>query len=154
MKRMRILAPICYLFLIIGCATNSDQNKYQFHISFSTSLSNEVKNGRLLLMLSQNDASEPRFQINSGLNTQLIFGVDVDKLKPDEEIRIDASIFGFPLATLNDVPEGTYFVQALLNQYETFHLSSGHSVLLPPEKGEGQQWNRKPGNYYNKTLKN
>src|SRR5690606_21043272 len=33
-------------------------------------------------------------------------------------------------------------------RYETFELSTGHTVQLPPDRGEGQQWNRKPGNLY------
>jgi hypothetical protein len=43
-------------------------------------------------------------------------------------------------------------VQALLNRYETFDLSTGHTVKLPPDRGEGQQWNRKPGNPYSEPL--
>ncbi|HEX6133462.1 MAG TPA: hypothetical protein VFZ24_05850, partial [Longimicrobiales bacterium] len=50
--------------------------------------------------------------------------------------------------SLADIPAGRYRVQALLNLYETFHLSTGHTVKLPPDRGEGQQWNRKPGNLY------
>jgi hypothetical protein len=39
-------------------------------------------------------------------------------------------------------------VQALLNRYQTFRRADGHVVKLPPDRGEGQQWNRKPGNLY------
>ncbi|MCA9517109.1 MAG: hypothetical protein KC635_19335, partial [Myxococcales bacterium] len=38
--------------------------------------------------------------------------------------------------------------QAVLHRYETFHLASGHVVKLPMDRGEGQQWNRAPGNLY------
>jgi hypothetical protein len=44
-------------------------------------------------------------------------------------------------------------VQGLLNIYETFHLANGHSVKLPPDKGEGQHWNVKPGNLFSKPVK-
>ncbi|MGC2546844.1 MAG: alpha/beta hydrolase-fold protein, partial [Silvibacterium sp.] len=37
--------------------------------------------------------------------------------------------------------------------YELFHLASGENVWLPPDKGEGQHWNLKPGNPYNKPAK-
>ena len=47
------------------------------------------------------------------------------------------------------MPAGTYRVQALINRYETFNRADGHVVKLPPDKGEGQQWARKPGNLYN-----
>jgi hypothetical protein len=37
-------------------------------------------------------------------------------------------------------------VQSVFNIYEPFHLADGKTVMLPPDRGEGQQWNRKPGN--------
>jgi len=66
---------------------------------------------------------------------------------------VDATAFGFPIQSLNDVPAGEYFVQALLNRYETFTLKTGHTVKLPPDKGEGQHWNSKPDNFYSKSAK-
>jgi hypothetical protein len=39
-------------------------------------------------------------------------------------------------------------VQALLHRYETFKRSDGHVVKLPMDRGEGQQWNKAPGNLY------
>ena len=44
-------------------------------------------------------------------------------------------------------------MQGLLNRYETFHRADGHVVKLPPDKGEGQHWNRKPGNLYSSPKK-
>ena len=44
-------------------------------------------------------------------------------------------------------------MQAVFNVYEQFHLASGKTVWLPPDKGEGQHWNLKPGNPYNKPQK-
>ena len=106
-------------------------------------------------MLANNDKSEPRFQISDGLNTQLIFGIDVEGMQPGQELIIDDNdnAFGFPIRYLKDVPKGDYFVQALINRYETFNLKTGQTVKLPPDQGEGQQWNRKPGNFYSKPVK-
>jgi hypothetical protein len=36
----------------------------------------------------------------------------------------------------------------VLNRYELFRLGDGRVLKLPPDKGEGQQWARKPGNLY------
>ncbi len=108
--------------------------------------------GRLLLMLSAADAAdiaeEPRFQISDGPETQLIFGIDVDGWKAGQDAVFDAGVLGYPLHSLSDVPPGTYRVQALLHKYETFHRADGHTVKLPMDRGEGQQWNRAPGNLY------
>jgi hypothetical protein len=99
-------------------------------------------------MISTTDEKEPRFQIRSGLKTQLIFGIDVDGLKPGEEAVIDGNVFGYPLKSISVIPAGKYRVQALLHKYETFHRADGHRVKLPMDRGEGQQWNRAPGNLY------
>jgi len=85
--------------------------------------------------------------------TQLVFGIDVDGMKPDQEIIIDENAFGFPIRSITGIPKGEYFVQALINRYETFHLTSGHTVKLPPDQGEGQHWNTKPYNFYSKPQK-
>jgi hypothetical protein len=102
----------------------------------------------MLLMISNNDTAEPRFQINDSAGTQLIFGVDVDGLKPGDEAVIDGTVLGYPLDSLAQIPAGTYRVQALLHKYETFHRADGHVVKLPMDRGEGQKWNRAPGNLY------
>jgi hypothetical protein len=36
----------------------------------------------------------------------------------------------------------------LLHRYETFKRADGHTVKLPMDRGEGQQWSRAPGNLY------
>jgi hypothetical protein len=143
---------LLYILFILGCGTTSQKPSFSFRISLDESMINEAVNGRLLLMISNNDDAEPRFQINDGLETQMIFGVDVSKWSAEEEIEIAESVFGFPVTSLADVPEGNYYVQALLNRYEVFELATGHTVLLPPDKGEGQRWNTKPGNFLSEPL--
>lgn len=122
----------------------------RFALSFPVTRSSQPLDGRMLLMLSTDSTAEPRFQINDGYNTQLIFGIDVEGLRPGQEAIIDAEAFGYPVRSLASLPAGRYWVQGLLNRYETFHRADGHAVKLPPDKGEGQQWNRKPGNFYSR----
>ena len=119
-------------------------------VSFPASLSAAPIDGRLLLMISTDASAEPRFQINDNANTQAIFGIDVDGLKPGQEAVFDAAVLGYPIDSLRDIKPGTYTVQALLHRYETFHRADGHTVKLPMDRGEGQQWNRAPGNLYSK----
>ena len=92
-------------------------------------------------------------QINDTPKSQMVFGMDVDGLKPDQAVVIDGKAWGYPIRSLNDVPPGDYYVQALLHRYETFHLSSGPTVKLPMDRGEGQHWNTAPGNLYSKPGK-
>ena len=87
------------------------------------------------------------------MNTQVIFGMNVENHIPGQKIQFDNKALGFPLEQLSEIKEGDYYVQALLHVYETFELSSGHTVKLPMDNGEGQQWNRSPGNLYSKPFK-
>ena len=151
---MKKLFPffLLFLFCIVGCQS-IDKNKNNINVSFSNAASPEIKDGRLLLMLSNNNEKEPRFQINDGLNTQLIFGMNAVGMAPGSTMTFDDSVFGYPYSSLSDVAPGEYNVQALLHVYETFNLSTGHTVKLPMDNGEGQQWNQSPGNLYSKPFK-
>ncbi|WP_421873816.1 alpha/beta hydrolase-fold protein [Marinoscillum sp.] len=134
-----------------SCSSPKDQVSFQ--VSFTSSASTKAKDGRLLLLLSTDDSREPRFQINDGPNTQLVFGQNVDGMMSDQSITFDAEDFGYPINSLSQLKPGEYWVQALLHTYETFNLSTGHTVKLPMDNGEGQQWNRSPGNLYSKPKK-
>jgi len=125
----------------------------KFAVSFPPERSTAPIDGRMLLLLSTNGEAEPRFQVNDGPATQLVFGVDVEGLAPGAEAVIDASAFGYPVRSLAELPAGEYFVQALLHRYETFHRSDGHTVKLPMDRGEGQRWNAAPGNLYSAPRK-
>jgi hypothetical protein len=144
---------VAALILPLGGATGRSSRVSQppgvrFAVTFPATRSDAPLQGRLLLMLSTDSTAEPRFQISDGAAAQLVFGIDVANWAPGSDAVFTDTVFGFPLARLADVPPGRYRVQALLNRYETFRLSTGHTVQLPPDRGEGQQWNRKPGNLY------
>ena len=154
---MKRLLPFLPLIFLLGwqCAPTPESKKggLKFSISFTPEMSDQAQDGRLMLLLANNDKSEPRNQINFGLTTQLAFGVDVEGMKPGQEIVLDESSFGFPIRNVNNIPAGEYYVQALINRYETFNLKNGKSVKLPPDQGEGQHWNSKPGNFYSRPFK-
>ena len=110
-------------------------------------------NGHLILVVAKKGEDEPRFQLSEDYHSAQGFGVDVENLAPGQPIVVDAKTFGAPLRSLKDIEPGDYFIQAVFNVYEEFHLASGKTVWLPPDKGEGQHWNEKPGNPYSKPLK-
>lgn len=151
---MKRFSPFLLILIFFGWqCTPSSSTRLRFAISFTKEMIDSAQDGHIVLMLANNNQSEPRNQINFGLKTQLAFGLDVDGLKPGEEIVIDESVFGFPVRSIKDIPAGDYYVQALINRYETFHLKNGKTVKLPPDQGEGQHWNIKPGNFYSKPTK-
>lgn len=154
-KRIALLTLLVTL-LLVSLLTPANQRavadvqaaKLRFAISFPQASNQTALDGRMLLLISTDDSQEPRFQINEDPKTQLVFGIDVDGLKPDEPAIIDASAFGYPLRSIDQIPPGSYQVQALLHRYETFQRADGHTVKLPMDRGEGQQWQLAPGNLY------
>ncbi|MGH9817116.1 MAG: hypothetical protein ACRD6I_13660, partial [Candidatus Acidiferrales bacterium] len=148
-RRSLCFAAVALAVLFAAAPDALAQAKLRVAVSFPAELSRSPLDGRLLLLISKDDAREPRFQISeTSLASQQVFGVDVEGMKPGEEKFFDASVLGYPLESLRDLPEGTYTVQALLHKYETFRRADGHTVKLPMDRGEGQQWNRAPGNLY------
>jgi len=109
--------------------------------------------GRMLLLVSTDERTEPRFQVSADDRTAQIFGVDVVGLEPGQDVAVDAGVLGYPMPSLGDIKPGEYWVQGLLHVYETFTRSDGHTVKLPPDRGEGQQWSSAPGNLYSAPVK-
>jgi len=124
-----------------------------FSVSFPKERSAQPLDGRLLLLLSTDPSAEPRMQINDTPRTQMVFGINVDGLKPGQPLTLDDKAFGYPIRSLKDVPPGDYYVQALLNKYEIFHRADGKTIKLHMDQGEGQHWNETPGNIYSKPQK-
>jgi hypothetical protein len=141
--------------LVAQTSTRSPSpSRLRFAISFPASRGAAPRDGRIILVVSNNDRQEPRFQSDAyNPRTQPAFGLDVEGLKPGQEAVIDASVPGYPVSSIGDLPPGDYWVQAVFHQYETFHRGDGHTVSLPMDRGEGQHWNRAPGNLLNKPLK-
>ncbi len=143
-----LLLPALAVGLLLLPGARLPSAPLQFTVTFGPDVLAEAQDGRLLLLLATDEETEPRFQVRTGTQAIPVFGLDVEGWAPGEEKIIDAGAVGYPLASLADVPPGAYVVQAVLNRYETFDLATGHTVKLPPDRGEGQQWNRKPGNLF------
>jgi len=111
--------------------------------------------GHLVVIFSKDNKSEPRMQMQEQYNSAQGFGVDagIDGAVAPKLLTVDAKTLGYPLHSLADIPAGDYFVQGVFNVYEQYHLANGKSPWLPPDQGEGQHWNRKPGNPYSKPIK-
>jgi hypothetical protein len=126
----------------------------RFSVSFPKERSAQPLDGRVFVLLSTDPSQEPRMQIDLSVNTQILFGVDIDGLAPGQSLVVtDDNAYGYPIRHLHDIPPGEYYVQAVLHRYETFHRSDGHIVKLPMDRGEGQHWNIAPGNLYSKPQK-
>lgn len=141
-------SPVLGLAIVLTLLVPTFAGGLEFSVSFGEEQSAEPLDGRLPLLIGVDGESEPRFQVRGSLTSAQVFGVDVDGMKAGGEVVIGTGVFGYPLRDLADLKPGTYFVQALLHEYETFHVAHGHTLKLPMDRGEGQHWNRAPGNLY------
>jgi hypothetical protein len=151
---LSLLAPLAIIAVPpANAAPSPDSTASKFSVSFPKERSAQPLDGRLLLILSNDPSEEPRMQISLAPRTQMIFGVDVDGLQPGQAATIDDSAFGYPVRFLHDVKPGEYYMQVVLNRYETFHRADGHTIKLHMDQGEGQHWNISPTNLYSKPVK-
>lgn len=119
----------------------------RFEITVPAAAHAEPITGRVYVMISRTNETEPRLQISQTGGTPF-FGRDVESLAPGETVVIDATDLGSPVAWLAEIPSGDYFVQAFVNVYSEFHRADGHVVWMHDDQWEGQRWNISPGNLH------
>jgi hypothetical protein len=154
MKRRRGFVAILALSLALAGSSPGQAGKpLRFEIVFPASLREAPVDGRVLLVISTKSTPEPRLQVGEALDTAQFFGTDAEGLAPGRAAVIDESAPGYPRESLRDVPDGEYYVQAVLSVYDTFHRADGHTVKMHMDHGEGQHWNLSPGNLYSEPKK-
>jgi hypothetical protein len=158
MLTRHIAASLCAAAAALSAAVISRAQTpppLRFVISFPAARSAQPLDGRVLLFVSDDGKTEPRTQSDQyrANTTRPIFGVDVDSLRPGQDVVVDGAVRGWPARSIADIPAGDYWVQALINRYETFRRSDGYTVKMPMDHGEGQHWESKPGNLYSTPVK-
>ncbi|MGN6593450.1 MAG: hypothetical protein ACTHJX_11190, partial [Terriglobales bacterium] len=148
------------LFLLLAALALTAAAQSRIVVTFAPGLSHQTLNGRVFLYIARPEppgtpqrrfrrgSEEPRFEIGDQVGSQQFFGKDVLNWSAGAPVAFDASVYGYPLTSLRDLPAGDYTVQALFNRYTTFHRADGHTLLLPQDEGEGQDMTRKPGNFF------
>ena len=56
------------------------------------------------------------FSGTDGPDTQLVSGIGVEGLRPEDDAIVGADALGYPLDSISDLPPGNYWVQALLHR--------------------------------------
>ncbi len=139
---------VCIIMLSCSVPAGDEGTSVSFIVTAAEELHQDALDGRLLLFLADNNEREPRYQVSSGPNTQLVFGTNVESWETGNEVIIPDDVYGYPIENMVTIPEGDYYVQALLHKYETVTPVHEHTIKLPMERGEGQQWRIAPGNLY------
>jgi hypothetical protein len=156
-SNLRVL--LCVLCLCAaapaGRSLAADASGATFAVTFPAAKSAAPIDGRVILLLSRDFTREPRSHVGAEqqLASPYLFGKNVTGMKGGQAVVVGDEAFGWPARHLSAVPEGDYYVQAVLNRYEVFHRADGRTLSLPPDQGEGQHWDSKPGNLYSKPMK-
>src|SRR4030042_2085623 len=94
------LAVLSILSLGGGAGTTGPGNpacRLRFGVQFPGERSTAPLDGRMLLLISADGSSEPRYQITDAAKPQKAFGLAVDGLKPGEAVGFDSPAFGSSL---------------------------------------------------------
>jgi len=116
----------------------------RFEIVVPSSLRAEPLTGRVFVFVAKDSVEEPRLKAG-GMVSIPFFGMDVEQLKPGAAAVIDRRAGGYPLRSLDDLPAGDYYVQALASVYTRFARADGHTIWAHMDEWEGQQFNQGPG---------
>jgi hypothetical protein len=136
------------IFAIAYPSFSAQRSGPRFEIRFQPSLHSGPITGRVFVMISRDNGSEPRFQAGAHYMGCPFFGVDVDHLQPTSPVFIDNRSPGYPLRSLRDLPDGNYYVQAFVNVYTQFHRADGHTIWAHMDQWEGQSMFSSPGNLF------
>ena len=145
-RTLVVAGIILCLSLLAICSASAAVVDARFEVSYTVGLDNGPISGRVFVVISKNNRVEPRLQAGSYSGSVPFYGLDVNALKPGDTAIIDTSVPGYPVESLNQLPAGEYYLQAVLNVYTQVHRKDGHVIWVHMDQWEGQKWNRSPGN--------
>jgi hypothetical protein len=117
----------------------------RFEIVVPAGARSEPVTGRAFVFIARDATPEPRLRAG-GVVSVPFFGVDVDDLPPGGAAVVDRRTPGYPLPSLDSLPPGDYYVQALLSLYTRFARADGHTIWAHMDQWEGQEFTTSPGN--------
>ena len=125
-------------------------------VRLGTNPGGQPLDGRLLLLVSKDDDQRAALpdQRHEPRRRQQVFGIDVDGLKAGDERTFDAARarLSARVAVATCRPATTPCRRCSTSTRRS-SAADGHTVKLPMDRGEGQQWNSAPGNLYSTPQK-
>lgn len=143
------------LTLLQPTAARADDGGITASISFARETFSKPVDGRVILVVSDTGSSDynsgidPREQASSPAS--YLWAKDVTSAKPNAVAVISGNpkeVAGYPVASLADLPVGTYRIQAFLNVYESVKRSDGARIKVHFPCGDGDDIFTSPGNVY------
>ena len=155
MKWPRLIESLFALILTIhgtGAAGQPENPQRRIDVVLPGSAPPAPLTGRILVIITH--TNEPEVRLQTGwLTSPPVFGVDVHRMTAGQSASINGDTEGYPLRTLDDIPPGDYYIQALLNVYTDFHRADGHVLWAHMDQWEGQNATTSPGNLYSRVTR-
>tara|TARA_R110002003_G_scaffold176_2_gene14305 strand:+ start:9182 stop:11263 length:2082 start_codon:yes stop_codon:yes gene_type:complete len=131
-------------FPTTGVPTKRNGNTLEVKLLVADGLITTPLDGRVVLMFAPN-GTDPLEDTDVTSSPNGIFGLNVFKFGANTSLALsggsnsstETGVYGWPNVTLNDIPVGTYSVQAFLNPYETVTRSDGSTVSVHFPCGDG-----------------
>jgi hypothetical protein len=114
-------------------------------VTADSAVAKEPRTGRMFVFFSPDSTREPRLEAGSYIASIPFFGADIEQWRSDTATLLDAHSVGYPYATLDSLPAGDYYVQAMLEPYTRFARADGHVIWVHNDQWEGQRFNMSPG---------
>ena len=133
--RLYFLAIAAAIASASGSAPAQRAQSVRFELSFSpavAAIAGRTLTGRAYVAVSRDETPEPRLQAGDLSRSTPFFGVDVNGLAPGGKVMVDGRAAGYPLPSLDALPAGDYWVQAVFSVYTEFHRSDGRTRLAAP----------------------
>ncbi|HEU5219075.1 MAG TPA: hypothetical protein VFU23_10475, partial [Gemmatimonadales bacterium] len=121
---MRRLVP---LGLVASLVSSAAAQGPRFEITVPASAHAGPLTGRLVLVLARKSEPEPRYTISP--SGPALFAIDLAQQPAGRAAVIDGKALGLT-GSLNELPPGDYFAQAVINVYEEAHRSDGKRIWV------------------------
>ncbi len=160
---MRI-KPLLILGVIVAAlvlATPALAAPLSFEVTYDAAAGATPVDGRVMVVAADQFYAdwgypEPRFvPEGEGPATPPFWGKTVAALAPGSTVKLGAGadVYGYPLPTIAELPEGDYWVQAVLNKYTTFDRADGFSIKAFLPGGSDYDVMDNPGSLYSDPQK-
>ncbi len=144
-------AGVLSVFGSLTAAAQPARSRARFEVVVPPELQKAPLTGRAFVMISRTNDREPRFQI--GRTGIPFYGHDFERLAPGTPVVIDGNDLGHQVDSIDEIPPGDYFVQAMVNVYSEFKRADGHVLWMHDDQWEGQNWRTSPGNLFSTPQK-
>jgi hypothetical protein len=106
-------------------------------ITIARSARSKSTTGMVYLAISRDKERTPVDQ--AGPTGSPLFAKYVDNLPPETTVTISAAERGYPVASLEDIPAGDYWMQPFVNVYTRFARADGKSQI---DRSVAEQWRK------------